>query len=99
MLGDIGRAEDVVQEAWLRWEHADALPESPRAYLVTIVTRLCLNELDSARARHLRDRAVVSQSYGARELVGGRPTETPRERTDALSSPPCTSARVALVMR
>jgi RNA polymerase sigma-70 factor (ECF subfamily) len=57
MLGDMGRAEDLVQEAWLRWERQDADVESPRAYLVTIVTRLCLNELDSARARREESRA------------------------------------------
>jgi RNA polymerase sigma-70 factor, ECF subfamily len=58
MLGDLGRAEDIVQEAWLRWDgrRGDAVVASPRAYLVTLVTRLCLNELDSARARHEESR-------------------------------------------
>ncbi|HET7539324.1 MAG TPA: sigma-70 family RNA polymerase sigma factor [Polyangiaceae bacterium] len=51
MLGDVGRAEDMVQEAWLRWQAAAVEVESPRAYLVTVVTRLCLQELDSARSR------------------------------------------------
>jgi RNA polymerase sigma-70 factor (ECF subfamily) len=57
MLGDLGRAEDLVQEAWLRWERQTVEPDSPRAYLITVVTRLCLNELDSARARHEETRA------------------------------------------
>jgi RNA polymerase sigma-70 factor (ECF subfamily) len=57
MLGDIGRAEDMVQDAWLRWEaHADAV-ESPQAFLVTVVTRLCLNELASARTRREETRS------------------------------------------
>jgi RNA polymerase sigma-70 factor (ECF subfamily) len=57
MLGDIGRAEDMVQDAWLRWEaHADDV-ESPQAFLVTVVTRLCLNELASARARREETRS------------------------------------------
>jgi RNA polymerase sigma-70 factor (ECF subfamily) len=51
MLGDLARAEDVVQEAWVRWEGRDAVVDAPKAFLVKIVTRLCLNELDSARAR------------------------------------------------
>ena len=51
MLGDVGRAEDMVQEAWLRWQAVAVQVESPRAYLVTVVTRLCLQELDSARSR------------------------------------------------
>lgn len=57
MLGDLGRAEDMVQEAWLRWEGHAGDADSPKAYLVTIVTRLCLNELDSARARREESRA------------------------------------------
>jgi RNA polymerase sigma-70 factor (ECF subfamily) len=51
MLGDFSRAEDMVQEAWLRWDARSVEVESPRAFLLTVVTRLCLNELDSARAR------------------------------------------------
>jgi RNA polymerase sigma-70 factor (ECF subfamily) len=51
MLGDIGRAEDMVQEAWLRWAGRQVAVDSPRAYLLTLVTRLCLNELDSAKTR------------------------------------------------
>jgi RNA polymerase sigma-70 factor (ECF subfamily) len=57
MLGDLGRAEDVVQEAWLRWEDYAGEVEVPRAFLVTVVTRLCLNELDSARARREESRS------------------------------------------
>src|SRR5262249_24734173 len=57
MLGDLGRAEDMVQEAWLRWQsHAESV-ENPKAFLVTVVTRLCLNELDSARARREESRS------------------------------------------
>jgi RNA polymerase sigma-70 factor (ECF subfamily) len=50
MLGDIGRAEDAVQEAWLRWQRRSVDVDSPKAFLLTIVTRLCLDELGSARA-------------------------------------------------
>src|SRR4029453_16909682 len=57
MLGDRGRAEDMVQEAWLRWQGRREDADSPRAYLVTVVTRLCLNELDSAKARHEESRS------------------------------------------
>jgi RNA polymerase sigma-70 factor (ECF subfamily) len=56
MLGDMSRAEDMVQEAWLRWSRHAEEATSPRAYLVTIVTRLCLNELDSARMRREESR-------------------------------------------
>ena len=59
MLGDLGRAEDMVQEAWLRWDgrRGDVEVAVPRAYLVTLVTRLCLNELDSARSRREESRS------------------------------------------
>ena len=52
MLGDLARAEDLVQETWLRWQGRAEQAEVPRAYLTAILTRLCLNELDSARVRH-----------------------------------------------
>jgi RNA polymerase sigma-70 factor (ECF subfamily) len=57
MLGDLGRAEDMVQEAWLRWDGRREEVASPRAYLVTLVTRLCFNELDSARSRREESRS------------------------------------------
>lgn len=52
MLGSVAEAEDAVQEAFLRAHRAprDDLA-SPRAWLATVVTRLCLDQLRSARAR------------------------------------------------
>ena len=53
MLGSRAEAEDVVQDAYLRWHAADhAAIEDLRRYLGTVVTRLCLDRLKSARARH-----------------------------------------------
>jgi RNA polymerase sigma-70 factor (ECF subfamily) len=57
MLGDLGRAEDLVQDAWLRWHEREAHVDEPRAFLVRIVTRLCLNELASARVRREESRS------------------------------------------
>lgn len=52
MLGSLTEAEDIVQEAWLRWDAADRTAVSdPRAYLSRIVGRLCLDQLKSARVR------------------------------------------------
>jgi RNA polymerase sigma-70 factor, ECF subfamily len=51
MLGSVAEAEDVVQEAFLRYEEAGVEAESPKAYLATITTRLAIDELRSARAR------------------------------------------------
>jgi RNA polymerase sigma-70 factor (ECF subfamily) len=51
MLGSAADAEDVVQDASIRWlRRAEPAVESVRAYLVTIVTRLCLDQLNSARS-------------------------------------------------
>ncbi len=53
MLGSLADAEDVVQEAWLRWSAEDrSSVRVPAAFLRRIVTRLCLDQLKSARARH-----------------------------------------------
>lgn len=52
MLGSMADAEDVVHDAWLRWLAADRDQiRDPKALLHTIVTRLSLNELKSARRR------------------------------------------------
>jgi RNA polymerase sigma-70 factor (ECF subfamily) len=54
MLGSAADAEDIVQEAGVRWLKRGSEPvRSPRAYLATVVTRLCLDELESARARRV----------------------------------------------
>jgi len=50
MLGTVTAAEDVVQDAYLRWHDVEpATVDDPGAYLTTVVTRLCLDELKSAR--------------------------------------------------
>jgi len=50
MLGSVADAEDMLQETYLRWQQAaDTEVQSPRAFLVTIISRLCLNHLQSAR--------------------------------------------------
>ena len=52
MLGSVMDAEDVVQDAYLRWDKAPREEiRSPKSYLATIVTRLCIDELRSARTQ------------------------------------------------
>jgi RNA polymerase sigma-70 factor (ECF subfamily) len=52
ILGNRSEAEDIVQEAWLRWQLYDRRPVvNPTAFLVTATTRLAINAAQSARAR------------------------------------------------
>ncbi|KAA0121980.1 RNA polymerase sigma factor SigJ [Methylobacterium sp. P1-11] len=51
MLGSLSEAEDIVQEAWLRWSGVQDSVAAPAAYLTRIVTRLSLDHMKSARAR------------------------------------------------
>ena len=52
MLGSVADAEDMLQETFIRWqEAANDEVRSPRAFLVTVITRLCINQLQSARVR------------------------------------------------
>jgi RNA polymerase sigma-70 factor (ECF subfamily) len=52
LLGELTEAEDVVQDAWLRWQAADrSAVRNAEPFLVTVTTRLALDRLRSARAR------------------------------------------------
>lgn len=54
MLGRVTEAEDMVQEVWLRWQKQVATEiQSPRAWLVSTMTRLCIDQMRSAR--HMRE--------------------------------------------
>jgi RNA polymerase sigma-70 factor (ECF subfamily) len=63
MLGDIGRAEDVVQEAFQRLSKSDFdAIEDARGWLIVVTSRLCLDVIRSARHRH-------EQPMGGHELA------------------------------
>ena len=54
MLGSVSEAEDMVQEAFLRYHRAQSqgqVVESPRAFLSAVTTRLCIDHLRSAKVR------------------------------------------------
>jgi RNA polymerase sigma-70 factor (ECF subfamily) len=52
MLGSASEAEDLVQDAWLRWQATDrSVVQDPAAFLATTTTRLAINALQSARVR------------------------------------------------
>ena len=82
MLGSVSEAEDIVQEALLRLHlklREGERIESPRAYLSTVVTRMCINQLQSARVRR--------ESYVGEWL--------PEPLVDDLPSDPADHAEVA----
>lgn len=82
MLGSLADAQDIVQEAFLRWhDGAGTDVETPRAWLARVVTRLCLDAMKSARVRR--------ESY-----VGPWLPEPIVERLEALD-PVSTDDRVA----
>jgi len=53
LLGEASEAEDVVQDAYLRWARSDTAV-SPEAWLTKVVTNLCLDRLTSARVQRER---------------------------------------------
>lgn len=92
MLGSVSEAEDIVQEAFLRYHRAvtsQGEPDSPRAYLSSVVTRLCIDQLRSARARR---ESYVGDWLPEPLLTGpaplGQPSADPAavaEQSDSLS--------------
>ncbi|MGH6997363.1 MAG: RNA polymerase sigma factor SigJ [Phenylobacterium sp.] len=51
MLGSVAEAEDVVQDAWLRWTRTDDEVLDPVGWLVRVTSRLCIDRLRSAKAQ------------------------------------------------
>jgi RNA polymerase sigma-70 factor, ECF subfamily len=97
MLGSVSEAEDIVQEAFLRYHSAvvkHGEPDSPKAYLSAIVTRLCIDQLRSARARresYVGDwlpEPLLTGLFGTDNPAAGQPAADPAaaaEQADSLS--------------
>jgi RNA polymerase sigma-70 factor (ECF subfamily) len=93
MLGDIGEAEDVVQEAFSRLALADAAAiADDRGWLTVVTSRLCLDRIRSARSR--RERA---HDFLNAEPVGGL-AMTPRDPDPADRVTLDDSVRLALLV-
>lgn len=80
MLGSVTEAEDVVQDAWLRWARVDGSVDSPSAYLTRVVTRLCLDHMRSARVR----RETYIGAWLPEPLVGSTEDEQANDMTFTL---------------
>ncbi|MBF8184389.1 RNA polymerase subunit sigma-24 [Nonomuraea sp. K274] len=83
MLGDVGEAEDVVQETWLRWARADrSMVISPPAFLAMTTTRLAINVTQSARRR----RETCAGPWLPETADRGVSPETAAERHEAVEA-------------
>ena len=81
MLGDVGDAEDVAQEAFLRLSRADPGEiEDVRAWLTVVAGRLCLDQVRSARSRYERPDDIGSQATALNQ--SGRPDPADRVTLD-----------------
>lgn len=80
MLGSVSEAEDVVQDAWLRWTRAGDEVADPAAWLVRATTRLCLDRLRAAKA----ERAAYKGPWLPEPLIEPMP-EDPVERAEDVS--------------
>src|SRR5919106_3375765 len=80
MLGSVADAEDVVQDAFLRYHEAEVEADSPKAYLATVATRLAIDRLRSARAR----REVYPGQWLPEPIVGDEEVRH-AETADSLS--------------
>lgn len=85
MLGDIGEAEDIAQEAFLRLSRTDASEiEDTRGWLTVVASRLCLDQVRSARARYERPGDVEDHSAPRRMDPADRVTLDDEIRTALL---------------
>lgn len=79
MLGDVGEAEDVVQEAFYRLSRTEPGEiDEPRGWLVVVTSRLCLDIVRSARAR--RERPAEAAAFDAAVVLGGGESLDPSDR-------------------
>jgi RNA polymerase sigma-70 factor (ECF subfamily) len=77
MLGNAADAEDILQDAYIRWQGTiESDVRSPRALLVTIVTRLCLNHLNLAHVKR-------EQSFGTEFALESLPSSDANPADDA----------------
>lgn len=81
ILASVSEAEDVVQEAWLRWQRTDrSIVLNPTAFLATTTTRLALNVAQSARRR----RETYADSWLPEPADTGIGPEARAERGEAV---------------
>lgn len=82
VVGDVATAEDVVQEAWLRWQRVERAPiRNAAAFLTTTTSNLAVNVVQSARRRH----EVATDFPYEHRAAAGRDAVDAVESTEALA--------------
>lgn len=89
ILGTVSEAEDAVQETWLRYEASGVEPESLKSYLATIVTRVSIDVLRSAR---MRRETYVGPWFPEPVLTDVQPGD---RSADVLTGDPAAAAELA----
>ena len=83
MLGDIGGAEDVVQEAFTRFARVDrAVIEDDRGWLTVVTSRLCLDRIRSSRSRRERPYDMADSSLARTTPASAEPDPADRVTLD-----------------
>ena len=83
ILANADDADDIVQDAWMRWQGCDrGAVQAPPAFLATTATRLAINAIQSARARH---ETYLDSEQSGRSDSGVDP-ELEAEQREALES-------------
>ena len=77
MLGSVTEADDILQDAWLRWQSVDpGAVQEPGAFLAKTVTNLCLTHLTSARVR----RETYVGEWLPEPILSGGPLDVAEQR-------------------
>ncbi|WP_337186618.1 RNA polymerase sigma factor SigJ [Phenylobacterium sp.] len=85
MLGSVTEAEDAVQDAWLRWSRGGDGVDDPAAWLVRVVTRLCIDRLRAAKAERAAYRGPWLPEPLIEPLIEPMTADDPVERAEELS--------------
>ncbi|MFD4142162.1 RNA polymerase sigma factor SigJ [Streptomyces sp. NPDC058572] len=86
ITGSVADAEDAVQETWLRWQSLpDGEADDPRAYLTTVVSRICYDRLGSARARRESYIGTWLPEPVVTDATGGGAAQGPHDQEDRVT--------------